>query len=689
MHHQVAARMEGLARLSRTQLRQLWRQEFRRMPPRSLGRDVLALGIAYAWQERTQGGLSARIAKELDRLSTQVLQEKLTPGLLPRRTSALRTGTVLIRKWQGNFHHVTVTADGFVWNAHLYPSLTSVARSITGTRWNGPVSSVCANRRRKAAPAVPPDDRKTFRCAICTRKSSEHGLEQDFNSLDAQREAAEAYIKSQGHEGWRLIKANYDDGGLSGGTMERPALQMLLADVQAGKIDIVVVYKVDRLTRSLADFAKLVELFEAHRVSFVSVTQQFNTTTSMGRLTLNILLSFAQFERAVAGERIRDKFAASRRKGMWMGGTVPLGYDVKGRKLVINASEAATVRLIYQRYLAAGSVHRLRDELEHLGIRSKQRVLTSGRIQGGGSFDRGALYHLLRNRLYRGEVVHRGIAYPGQHESIVNEELWQTAQQLLCNNLVQRRRSRTESGAILSGLIFDNRGNCMTPAYTSRRGVRYRYYASRALLRGDPKQAGSRPRVSADDIEPLIVNAVRHRLDPDASKSAAAPGTWDQETRLLVRETVTRLVVQSDTVEITFRKATDVTSDEIADAQTPAPVLTVPLPSDHSRARREIIVPGPKSEKRYVDEALILALARARSWLLGLTHGDYANTGEIAQRFKLNEAHVRRLIRFAFLASDIVEAIVEGRQRRSLTVKLLLLGIPLVWDEQRRIFGRL
>jgi len=536
---------------------------------------------------------------------------------------------------------------------------------------------------------MPPNDRKTFRCAIYTRKSSEHGLEQDFNSLDAQREAAEAYIKSQAHEGWRLIKANYDDGGLSGGTMERPALQVLLADVQAGKIDIVVVYKVDRLTRSLADFAKLVELFEAHRVSFVSVTQQFNTTTSMGRLTLNVLLSFAQFEREVAGERIRDKFAASRRKGMWMGGTIPLGYDVKGRKLVINEPEAATVRLIYRRYLAAGSVHRLRDELERLGIRSKKRVLTSGRIQGGGSFDRGALYHLLRNRLYRGEVVHKCIAYPGQHEAIVEEELWQAAQQLLSDNLVQRRRSRTESGAILSGLIFDDRGNRMTPAYTSRRGVRYRYYTSQALLRGDRKEAGSRPRVSADDIEPLIVNAVRHRLHPNATKPAAAPGTWDQKTRLLVCETVTRLVVHSETVEITFKKEADVTSGEVDGAQAGPPVLTVPLPSDHTRARREIIIPGPKSEKRHVDEALVLALTRARSWLRGLTQGDYANTAEIAQRYKLNEAHVRRLMRFAFLAPDIVETIVEGRQRRSLTVKLLLRGIPLAWDDQRRIFGGL
>ena len=229
------------------------------------------------------------------------------------------------------------------------------------------------------------NERKILRCAIYTRKSSEHGLEQDFNSLDAQREASEAYIKSQAHEGWKLIKTHYNDGGLSGGTLQRPALQSLLADIRARKIDVVVVYKVDRLTRSLADFAKLVELFEAHGVSFVSVTQQFNTTTSMGRLTLNVLLSFAQFEREIAGERIRDKFAASRRKGMWMGGTIPLGYDVRDRKLIMNEAEAETVRLIFQRYLALGCVSRLRVELDRKGVRSKQRILISGRVLGGCS----------------------------------------------------------------------------------------------------------------------------------------------------------------------------------------------------------------------------------------------------------------------------------------------------------------
>ena len=330
-------------------------------------------------------------------------------------------------------------------------------------------------------------ERKIFRCAIYTRKSSEHGLEQDFNSLDAQREAAEAYIKSQAHEGWRLIKTHYDDGGLSGGTLERPALQSLLADIEARKIDIVVVYKVDRLTRSLADFAKLVELFEGHGVSFVSVTQQFNTTTSMGRLTLNVLLSFAQFEREIAGERIRDKFAASRRKGMWMGGTIPLGYDVQDRKLIVNKAEAETVRLIFARYLALGCVSSLQADLDRKGVRSKQRILTSGRVLGGSSFGRGALYHLLQNRIYRGEVVHKGTAYPGEHEAIVDEELWNAVQAKLSGNRTRRRQARIESGAILGGLIFDDRGNRMSPTYTVRRGTATGIISVRRYCTGNAK----------------------------------------------------------------------------------------------------------------------------------------------------------------------------------------------------------
>src|SRR5262245_50286554 len=268
--------------------------------------------------------------------------------------------------------------------------------------------------RRAAATAKA--GRQRLRCAIYTRKSTEEGLEQDFNSLDAQREACAAFIASQKHEGWIMLPTRYDDGGYSGGTLERPALQRLLADISGSKADVVVVYKIDRLTRSLLDFAKIVEVFDAHSVSFVSVTQAFNTATSMGRLTLNVLLSFAQFEREVTGERIRDKIAASKKKGMWMGGYPPLGYDVKDRKLVINEAEAETVRYIFQRYQEFGSVRLLKEHLDATRIVSKRRIAPDGHSYGGKPMTRGALYHTLQNRLYRGEIVHKAQAYPGEHE---------------------------------------------------------------------------------------------------------------------------------------------------------------------------------------------------------------------------------------------------------------------------------
>src|SRR6267143_3697132 len=400
------------------------------------------------------------------------------------------------------------------------------------------------------------NERRILRCAIYTRKSSEHGLEQDFNSLDAQREAAEVFIKSQAHEGWRLVKARYDDGGIYGGTLERPALQSLLDDIRSRKVDIVVVYKVDRLTRSLADFAKLVELFEANGVSFVSVTQQFNTTTSMGRLTLNVLLSFAQFEREVAGERIRDKFAASRRKGMWMGGNIPLGYDVAGRRLVVNAAEAKTVKLIFERYLDLGCVRALQAELDRLGIRSKHRVAETGRSVGGGPFSRGALYYLLRNRVYRGEAVHKGIAHPGEHDAIIEEELWETVQAKHSANASEQRKGRADSGALLMGLIFDDRGNRMSPSHTTRKGGRYRYYVSQAVLQGRKKEAGSIARVGADELERVIVEAIRpdRKADriaiPDVTSTVQptshGPGdVHDQGIRDMISRQVERIVVHA------------------------------------------------------------------------------------------------------------------------------------------------
>jgi site-specific DNA recombinase len=349
---------------------------------------------------------------------------------------------------------------------------------------------------------MPPAGATKLRCAIYTRKSSEEGLEQDFNSLDAQREACEAYILSQRHEGWVALPAMYDDGGISGGTMERPALKRLLADVAAGKIDVVVVYKVDRLTRSLADFAKIVEIFDQRQVSFVSVTQAFNTTSSMGRLTLNVLLSFAQFEREVTGERIRDKIAASKKKGMWMGGLPPLGYDVQDRKLVVNQAEAETVTFIFERYQALKSVRLLKAELDRRCIVSKLRKRDNGPSRGGQPLGRGALYAMLSNRLYRGEIVHKDVSHPGQHDAIVDETLFNEVQQTLATNRVDRERgTNAEEPSLLAGLLFDADGHRMTPTHASKKGVRYRYYVSKTLI--TPRQASTRRQKGADFIGAL------------------------------------------------------------------------------------------------------------------------------------------------------------------------------------------
>ena len=339
------------------------------------------------------------------------------------------------------------------------------------------------------------------RCAIYTRKSSEEGLEQEFNSLDAQREAGEAYIKSQRAEGWEASPDRYDDGGYSGGTTERPGLQRLLAEVKAGKVDVVVVYKVDRLTRSLSDFVRMVEAFDAHAVSFVSVTQQFNTTSSMGRLTLNVLLSFAQFEREVTGERIRDKIAASKRKGMWMGGYPPLGYEVLDRKLVVHAQEAQTVRHIFRKYAELASVHKLKEALDAEGILSKDRKTKSGRVWGGKPLARGALYLMLQNRTYRGEVAHKGKSYPGEHEAIVDRELWDEVQRILAANRVARERgSGAKDPILLAGLLHDDLWERMIPTHAVKKGKRYRYYVSRPLVLNPKSAAKGGRRIPAGDI---------------------------------------------------------------------------------------------------------------------------------------------------------------------------------------------
>src|SRR6266404_9087967 len=316
------------------------------------------------------------------------------------------------------------------------------------------------------------------RCAIYTRKSSEEGLEQDFNSLQAQREACEAFIWSQAGEGWRLVKTAYDDGGLSGGRMERPALQRLLADIDQGLIEVVVVYKVDRLTRSLADFTKMVEVFDARGASFVAVTQQFNTTTSMGRLTLNVLLSFAQFERELSSERVRDKIAASRRKGKWTGGTAALGYDARDKKLVINKAEAETVRTIFRRYLELQSFCKLVADLDRSGIVTKRRNTKVAKFNGAIPFGYGPLAYFLKNRVYLGEVHHGGKWFKGEHEAILDRATFDRVQQLLATKSNGRKAKRSKSAAQMLGKLYDDKGNLMSPSFSSKKGVRYRFYVS-------------------------------------------------------------------------------------------------------------------------------------------------------------------------------------------------------------------
>jgi len=349
-----------------------------------------------------------------------------------------------------------------------------------------------------------PQTKPAIRCAVYTRKSCEEGLEQSFNSLAAQREACEAFILSQRHEGWRVVPAGYDDGGYSGGNLDRPAFQRLLEDVAAEKIDTIVVYKVDRLTRSLADFAKIIEALDARKVSFVSVTQQFNTTTSIGRLTLNILLSFAQFEREVTGERIRDKIAASKRRGMWMGGNVPLGYEAKDRKLIVHQEEAESVRRIFSLYLKAGCVSGLKARLDQEDAKSKVRTSPSGRKTGGVSHSRGALYKILGNHIYIGEIGHKGQFHPGEHEGIVPRALWDQVQEKLHGNSQARRTGlKAVSPSLLVGLIWDADGNKLTPSHALKQGRRYRYY-SRAVSQGAPP-SGSSIRLPAHDIESQVL----------------------------------------------------------------------------------------------------------------------------------------------------------------------------------------
>jgi site-specific DNA recombinase len=516
--------------------------------------------------------------------------------------------------------------------------------------------------------------RRSLRGAIYTRVSTEQGLEQDFNSLDAQREACEAYIKSQAHEGWRLVRDRYDDGGFSGGSMERPALQKLLVDVQARRIDVIVVYKVDRLTRSLADFAKLVETFDAHGVSFVSVTQSFNTTTSMGRLTLNVLLSFAQFEREVTGERIRDKIAASKKKGMWMGGVVPLGYRVEDRALHIVEDHAAIVRSLFRRYLGAGSVVRLKQQLDAEGVRIPIRIDGAGRSTGGGLFSRGHVYKLLSNPIYVGRIAHKGQVHEGQHPPIVPQELWQQVQRGLHDHLgaARTKRTRQSSDALLAGKLYDDGGNRMSPTWARKGFKHWRYYVSQAALQGDLSKAASILRVPAADVETLVAEALG-KLSSDCAASQTD-----------IRNLIDRVVIGRATIRIQL--------SDLAEGTDSARILALPWTRPSPYRKREIIQ-GANDAKTYARPMpanaraiLIEALRDAHRWLDELLSDPRLTFESIASREGKSERSIRMTLSLAFLAPEIVKAAVEGRLPRGFGLKRLV-DLPMAWPDQWRALG--
>ncbi|HXV23248.1 MAG TPA: recombinase family protein [Alphaproteobacteria bacterium] len=562
----------------------------------------------------------------------------------------------------------------------------------------------------------------TRRCAIYTRKSSEEGLEQDFNSLDAQREACEAYIRSQKSAGWTLLSDLYDDGGLSGATMERPALQRLLADIQAGRVETVVVYKVDRLTRSLSDFAKIVEAFDAKGVTFVSVTQAFNTTTSMGRLMLNMLLSFAQFEREVTGERIRDKIAASKQKGMWMGGLPPLGYDVRDRRLVVNQGEADTVRRIFRRYAALNSVRALKEELDQEGVVSKVRRDRFGRASGGTPLARGALYRMLQNRIYRGEISHKDKAYPGLHEGIIDQVLWEGVQAALDENRVERvTQSSAAAPSLLAGLVYDDAGERMSPTHANKKGARYRYYVSHSLIkRGRPKASATACRVPAADLETIVEGQVCALLRSEAAvfdAAAAGPKSlqmrkslieraanlareWPRlgptERRAILQILLVRIDLRPETVDITFRLTmlTDIVNSELdckrlaASVSSSAPTQLLSVPSTVKRVGKEmklLIQPEAGAARRQPDRSLMRLLGQARRFNDLVMSGKGATITELATMVGVSPSYFTRVFRLSFLAPEITRTILQGRQPLELTANTLIRGgkLPSAWSVQR------
>jgi DNA invertase Pin-like site-specific DNA recombinase len=529
-----------------------------------------------------------------------------------------------------------------------------------------------------------------------------------------------AFITSQRHEGWVCLRAGYDDGGFSGATMDRPALQQLLADLAAGRVDIVVVYKIDRLTRSLTDFAKIVEILDARSTTFVSVTQQFNTTTSMGRLTLNILLSFAQFEREVIGERIRDKIAASKKKGMWMGGVPPLGYRMRDRKLIIIDSEAKLVRSIFRRYAELGSVRLLKEELEAQGSKSKSWTSASGRAIGGKPFSRGALYLMLQNRLYRGEIVHKGQSHPGEHVPIIDQSMWDTVQeQLAANTPARNSATRAHQPSLLTGMLFDDDGNRMTPSHAVKQGRRYRYYVSHRLITKDQTERSAGLRIPAGEIEQLVTGRVRQWLldsgsiyqatrlrDPSTqrrliARAAEIGKSWPElpgtRQRALLAALIDHIDVGANRIDIHCRPARlaallDVALTPLPRSATDDEIQILSIPVRQRRSGREIRMLIDRTDPFATakpDARLIKLLIRAHRFNATLVGGDGVPFAALAKRQGVSPSYFTRLVRLSYLAPDITEAILDGRQPRDLTADKLLAHsrLPLGWHEQRTVLG--
>jgi site-specific DNA recombinase len=505
---------------------------------------------------------------------------------------------------------------------------------------------------------------KPLRCAIYTRKSTEHGLDLEFNSLDAQRDACEAYIKSQASQGWKALPQYYDDPAYSGGNLDRPALKKLLADIEAGRIDVVVVYKIDRLTRSLADFAKLVEAFDAKSISFVAVTQQFNTTTSMGRLTLNVLLSFAQFERELSSERVRDKIAASRRKGKWTGGTVPLGYDGKDKKLVVNKTEAETVRAIFHLYLELKSFSKLVSELDRRGIVTKRRNTKVAKYNGAIPFTYGPLAYFLKNRVYLGEVHHGGKWFEGEHKAIIDRATFNRVQELLKSKAQGRRVKRSDSGALLQGKLFDDKGNLMSPSFSSKNGVRYRFYVSSALLRGRKDAAGSVGRIAAAEIESGVLAALDTYQQQENPDSTFAP-----------LQALDRVVVFRDQLLIKFAA--------IPGAESTAQEIRIAW---SSKAKDAATAAGGNGEPEGArNESLIQSIVRAHVWMRCLQDGTHESIEMLAEANRLHPKVVRQSLRLAFLSPDVISAILEGGQPAGLSLSRIPRLLPLPWTDHQRL----